>query len=80
MSHIIKIKLKSTHNLQIARTFQNLDLSKLDIKEKYAQIQMNNVQILAIKFLYLSYRLLSKLGIEYIQHLLTFSVDKREVL
>ncbi len=70
----------STNAFHIAWTLQSSDLNGSSNGEWYADIQVDNGQILALKFLCLGYKLPSQLSIERTQRLLRLSTDKREVL
>ncbi len=70
----------STSCFHIAGTFRSSDLNGSSKGEWYANVQVDNPQILALKFLCLGYKLPGQLKIERTQHLLRFSADKREVL
>ncbi len=69
-----------TSAFYITGTLQSSDLNRSSNGEWYADIQVDNGQILALKFLCLGYKLLGQLSIERTQRLLRLSVDKREVL
>ncbi len=70
----------STSCFHITGTLQSSDLNGSSKGEWYADVQVDNPQILALKFLCLGYRLPGQLRIERTQCLLRFSADKREVL
>ncbi len=71
---------KSTSYFHIADTLRSSDLNGSSKREWYADVQVDNTQILALKFLYFGYKLPGQLRIEQTQCLLRFSIDKREVL
>ncbi len=70
----------STSCFHIASTLRSSDLNGLSKREWYADVQVNNLQILALKILCLGYKLPGQLRIEQTRRLLRFSADKREVL
>ncbi len=69
-----------TSCFHIAGTLQSSDLNGSSKREWYADVQVDNLQILALKFLCLRYKLSSQLRIKQTHRLLRFSADKREVL
>lgn len=71
---------QSTSAFHIAGTLQSSDLNKLSNAKWYADKQVNNTQILALKFLCFGYKLPGQLKIGQTQYLLRLSADKREVL
>lgn len=80
--HLImpKFFFRSTSNFHIAGTLQSSDLNGLSNGEWYVDIQVDNIQILTLKFFCLGYKLPGQLSIEQTQHLLRLSAEKREVL
>ncbi len=71
---------RSTSCFYIVGTFRSSNLNGSSKRKWYADVQVDNPQILALKFLCLRYKLPDQLRIERTQRLLRFSVDKREVL
>ncbi len=66
--------------LHITGTLQSSDLNRSLNREWYADVQVDNIQILTRKFLCLGYKLPGQLSIKQTQRLLQLSVDKKEVL
>ncbi len=71
---------RSTSAFHIAGTLRSSDLNGSSNGEWYADIQVDNGQILALKFFCLGYKLSGQLSIKQTQRLLQLSTDKREVL
>ncbi len=71
---------ESTSCFHIFGTLRSSDLNGSSKEEWFANVQVDNPQIFALKFLCLGYKLPDQLRIEQIQYLLRFSADKREVL
>ncbi len=77
---MLEIFFGSISCFYITSILRSSDLNRSSKREWYADVQVDNPQILALKFLCLGYKLPGQLRIKQTQRLLRFSADKREVL
>ncbi len=72
--------ISSTSSFNITGILQRSNLNKSGSRKWYAEVKVDNEQILALKMFYLGYKLPDHLGLESTCRFLKFTVEKRDLL
>lgn len=77
---IPEYSFSSTNSFHIADTLRRSNLNRSGSRRWFANIKVDNTQILALKMIFFSYLLTARLAIQRTWRLLKFRAKKREVL